>query len=182
MKNLVESLFDDNIKKDVLFGDILEIENWECAGREDETMLEVVMNSNFSDWRTGSYKKIREVAKKSQWKSFLDPLRSYYSVGANFIDNEEKYLWNICFYYFTWVVMCCKSIKEVKEKLTEFINASRNSEMEVSRHRMNEPIEKVEVAPLEGLDDMKGMPRLVVIKFKTKEREIVVYMKLKKRD
>lgn len=160
----------------------MELEAWECALWEDESVLEVVMHSNFNDWQTGVYKKVREVAKKSQWKSFLDPLKSYYSIGSNFTDNADKYWYNICFYYFTWVVMCCKNIKEIKEKLTKFINASRNSEMEVSWHRSNEPIEKVEVAPLEGLGDMKGMPRLVVIKFKIKTRNIIVYMKLKKRD
>lgn len=182
MKSLIESIFDDNIKKDVLFGNVMELEGWESATPDAGPELEVVMNSNFKDWQTGTYKKIREVTKKPQWKSFLNPLKSYYSVGANFIDNKEKYWWNICFYFFTWVIMCCKNIKEIKEKLTKFINASRNSEMEVSWHRMNEPIEKVEVIPLEGLGDMKGMPRLVVIKFKIKNKDVVIYMKLKKRD
>ena len=182
MKTLIESLFDDNIKKDILFGDILELEEWECVTWSDESIIDIVMNSNFKDRSTLSFKKIREVVKKPEWKSFLDPFKSYYLDGSNFADNDEKYLYNICFYCFTWVVMCCKTIKEIKEKLTKFINASKNSKAEINAHERNEPIEKIEVVPLEGLGDMKGIPRLVVIKFKIKGKDIIIYMKLKKRD
>ncbi len=83
---------------------------------------------------------------------------------------------------FTWVVMCCTSLKEIPIKLNEFMK-------EISRDIKDEDvldedlyISKIDIFPLEGFGDMKGLPRLVVIKFKTKGREIITYMKLKKRD
>ena len=41
MKNLVESLFDDNIHKDLVFGDYLEVEEWECED-VDKDLLDTV--------------------------------------------------------------------------------------------------------------------------------------------
>jgi len=181
MKNLVESLFDDNIHKDLVFGDYLEVEGWECEDVDKEPFLEVMMSSNFGEYKDLSFKKIPLLTKKSPWKQFLKPFESVYADPDDKKWENQRYWYNKAFWYFTWVVMCCKDSTEIKSKLTSFINSSRNSAMEVSWHRSNAPITKVEVTVLNGLGDMKGLPRMVVIKFKSRESQAIFWLKLEKK-
>ena len=181
MKNLVESLFDDNIHKDLVFGDYLEVEGWECEDVDKEPFLEVMMSSNFGEYKDLSFKKIPLLANKSPWKQFLKPFESVYADPDDKKWENQRYWYNKAFWYFTWVVMCCKDSKEIKDKLTFFINSSKNSAMEVSWHRSNAPITKVKVDVLNGLGDMKGMPRMVIVKFNSYESNVIVWLKLKKK-
>ena len=181
IKDLTESLFDDNIHKDLLFGDVLELEGWELEDIDLEPFLEVIMSSNFKEYKDYSFKKIHLLTKKSPWKQFLKPFELVYADPDDKKWNNERYWWNQAFWYFTWVVMCCKDSVEIKSKLTSFINSSRNSAMEVSWHRTNAPITKVEVTVLNGLGDMKDVPRMVVIKFASHPTNVMVWMKLKKK-
>lgn len=181
MKNLVESLFDDNIHKDLVFGDYLEVEGWECEDVDKEPFLEVIMSSNFKEYKDGSFKKIPDLTKKSPWKQFLKPFESFYADPDAEKWGNARYWFNKAFWYFTWVVMCCKDSAEIKSKLTSFINSSRNSAMETSWHRINHPITKVKVTVLDGLGDMKGMPRMVIVKFNSYESDVIIWLKLKKK-
>jgi len=189
MKSLVESLFDsktqmteslfdnDLSKKRILLGDVVELETWECANLEEYSVLGPVLDSTFSA------KLKNKIIKLPKWKKFLSPFESIYNKPFSSLDIKQqarKYIGVWQLWTFTWVVMCCTSLKEIPIKLNEFmkeISRDINDEFGEDFH-----ITKTDISPLEGLGDMKGLPRLVVIKFKVYGREIVVYMKLKKRD
>lgn len=177
MKSLVESIFDDNIKKDLLFGNILEIEDWQCSNLEDYSNMGVVLDSTFSA------KRKNKLIKLPKWKNFLSPLESIYNKPFSNIEpkQQDKYIdcWQL--WTFTWVVMCCSSLREIPIKLNEFMKEISRDINDNDVFDEDFYITKTDIVPLEGLGDMKGMPRLVVIKFKIKGREIVVFMKLKKK-
>ncbi len=180
MKSLVESLFDsDLVSREILLGSVVELEAWECADIEDYSAIGPALDTTFSAELKN------KLIKLSKWRKFLSTFESTYDNPFINLDYKQRRNYMGCWqlWVFTWVVMCCHSLKEISIKLNEFMK-------EISRDIHDEDvfdedfyIKKIDIIPLEGLsDDMKGMPRLVVIKFKTKGREIVTYMKLKKKD
>lgn len=179
MKLLSESLFDDNISKELLLGDVMELEEWECANLEDYSGVGVALDSTFSA------KLKNKLIKTSKWKKFLSPFESTYNVPFNHLNIKQmnKYLGQWQLWIFTWIVMCCSSIKEIPHKLEEFMKEIKRNIHDDLVFNEDFYIKKIDIIPLEGLgEDMKGLPRLVVIKFDSENREIVVFMKLKKRD
>lgn len=176
MKSLSESLFDsDLVSKKILMGEIVELEEWECADVNDYDKLESATNSSFSA------KLKNKLIKTPKWKKFLSPFESVYDKRFGNLQPREwsKYLNCWLMWAFTWVVMCCSSLKEIPTKLNEFIKGIKRS---INMLDDDLYINSVDIIPLEGLGDMKSLPRMVVFKFKTTDRDIVIYMKLKKRD
>lgn len=178
MKSLIESIFDDNISKELLLGDVIELEDWECAILEDYNGIGVTLDSTFSA------KLKNKMIKTSKWKKFLLPFESIYGnmFGNLSLKQANRYLGQWQLYAFTWVIMCCSSIKEIPRKLEEFMNDIRRNVRDDDVFDEDFYVKKIDIIPLEGLGDMKGLPRLVVIKFDSKNRDITVFMKLKKRN
>ena len=176
---LAESIFDDNISKELLFGDVIELEAWECANLEDYSGIGIALDSTFSA------KLKNKLIKTSKWKKILSPFESIYNKPFSnlSIKQSNEYLGQWQLWIFTWIVMCCSSIKEIPKKLEEFMNDIRRNIRDDDVFDEDFYIKKIDIIPLEGLgENMKGLPRLVVIKFDSKSRELVVFMKLKKRD
>ena len=190
MKNLVEILFDSKTQtmeslfdsdlstRDVHLGEVIEFEDWECSDLEDYSGIGAVLDSTFSA------KLKNKLIKTPKWKKFLSPFESTYNVPFSNIEmkRQDKYIncWQL--WVFTWVVMCCSSMKEIPEKLNEFMKGIKRNINDEDVIDSDLYIRSVEIFPLDGFGEMKGMPRLVVVKFKTKAREIALYMKSKKRD
>ena len=177
MKSLQESLFDSDLaKKDILLGDVVELEAWDCANLNDYSALGPALDGTFSA------KLKNKIIKLPKWKKFLSPFESIYNKPFSSLDIKQlrsyREYWQLC--VFTWVVMCCSSLKEIPIKLNEFMKEISRDINDVFGEDFH--ISKIDIFPFEGLGDMKGLPRLVVIKFEVYSREIVVYMKLKKRD
>ena len=179
MRNLVESLFDSDLaKKEILLGDLVELEEWECSNIEDYSAIGPALDSTFSA------KLKNKLIKTSKWRKFLSPFESTYNKPFNSLDAKQQriYLEDWQPWVFTWVVMCCSSLKEIPIKLNEFMKEIRRDIKDEGVFDEDFYITKIGITPLEGLGDMKGLPRLVVIVFKVYGREIVTYMRLKKRD
>ena len=177
MKNLVESLFDSDLaKKGILIGDVIEPEHWDCPSLNDYGDIGPALDGTFS----ANLK--NKLIKTPKWKKFLSPFESIYNKPFSNIDYLQQRIYMDCWqlWVFTWVVMCCSSLKEIPIKLNEFMKEIRRGVKDVLDEDFY--ITKISIDPLDGVGDMKGLPRLVVIKFKVYGREIVTYMKLKKRD
>lgn len=178
MKSLVESIFDDNISKELLLGDVMELVEWGCPYAEDYIGIGYTLDSTFSA------KLKNKIIKTPKWKKFLSPFESVYGnmFGSLSPKQNNMYLGQWQLWAFTWVVMCCSSIKEISRKLEEFMNDIRRNIRDDDVFDEDFYIKKITVTPLEGLgEDMEGLPRLVVIKFDSKSRDINVFMRLKKR-
>ena len=74
--------------------------------------------------------------------------------------------------------MCCKSSKEVEEKLTQFMNETI---LHVWNGERDHWIKDIEVKCIDGLGSMKGLPRIIAVNLRTNQYRTMVYMKLKKR-
>lgn len=171
MKSLTESLFDDNIKKDIMLDDILELEGWEVADVRDQDSLYETLTVN---WPDDSFMK-KYCINSTKWKDFLKPLEDKYKRPEHQV---TKYWFAWQFWYFTWVVMCCKSSKEVEEKLTQFMNETI---LHVWNGGRDYWIKDIEVKCIDGLGTMKGLPRIIAVNLHTNHDRIIFYMKLKKR-
>lgn len=174
MKSLVESLFDDNVKKDILIGDVMELEGWECSDINDYPETDLCFNQTFSA------QKIQKLMTSPKWKRFLSPFASSYQQGLRGVDKPELYIENYVPVILTWVIMCCKSSKEIKQKLDEFIKDSKHNDDFTTF--LEYYCKTIEVFPIEGAGNMKGLPRLITFKLKCEKGEYIVYAKLKKRD
>ena len=172
MKSLIESLFDDNVKKSITFGDILELEGWESADANEYPEIDLCFN------RTFSAQKIQKLITSPKWKKFLSPYASSYQEGLNSVDKPELYIENYVPVFLTWVIMCCRSLKEIEQKLNEFIKETRD----ITHRHLDYYCDDIQVFPMQGLGDMKDFPRLIVFKLKCEKGKYVVYAKLKKRD
>ena len=179
IKSLTESLFDDNISKELFFGDVLEFEEWECANLEDYSGIGVALDSTFSA------KLKNKIIKTPKWKKFLSPFESVYGnmFGNLSLKQSNRYLGQWQLWVFTWVIMCCSTMKEISQKLEEFMNDIRRNIRDDDVFDEDFYVKKIKIVPLEGIgEDMKGLPRLVVIEFESKNRDITIFMKLKKRN
>jgi len=172
MKSLIESLFDDNVKKSITFGDILELEGWESADVNEYPEIDLCFN------RTFSAQKIQKLITSPKWKKFLSPHASSYQQGLNGVDKPELYIENYVPVILTWVIMCCETTKDITEKLSEFIKETRDT---THRH-LDYYCDDIQVFPMWGVGTMKDFPRLVTFKLKCNKDEYIVYAKLKKRD
>lgn len=176
MKSLIESLFDDNIKKEYLLGDFLDLERWENADVADTGDIQKIWYYNFD------IDKLEKLVKKPRWKTLLKPFADKYE------DTQKRqraanvmYDWNLYYWYFTWIVMCSESGKVAAQNLKDFIKEIDSSTYDYREDDLR-LIEPIEIIPLNGLGNMKDFPRLIVLKLYTKHRDYVVYMKLKKKD
>ncbi len=172
MKSLIESLFDDNVKKSITFGDILELEGWESADANEYPEIDLCFN------RTFSAQKIQKLITSPKWKKFLSPHASSYQQGLNGVDKPELYIENYVPVILTWVIMCCETTKDITEKLSEFIKETRDT----THRRLDYYCDDIQVFPMWGVGTMKDFPRLVTFKLKCNKDEYIVYAKLKKRD
>lgn len=172
MKSLIESIFNDNIKKDILFGDVVELEDWECADMTSYDSIEMCFINTFLD-----RSKIMHIIKSPKWKKFLSPFENQYYDEINKAAGSRAYLEIWLCEVFTWIVMCCATKNAIVKKLNEFIKDI------TLPHYMDNPcsIIKTDIFVIEN--PREKIPRLVVFKFKSNDnKEIVTYMKLKKRD
>ena len=176
IKSLAESLFDDNITKEYVLGDLLDLEGWESADVTDTGDIQKVWYYNFD------IDKLEKIVKKPRWKKLLKPFANKYE------DTEKRqraanvmYDWNLFYWYFTWIVMCSTSNRNAPQNLRGFMKEIESTESDYREDdlRLTEP---VEIIVLNGLGNMKDFPRLIVLKLYTKHRDYVVYMKLKKKD
>ena len=172
IKSLSESLFDDNVKKSITFGDVLELEGWQSSDINDYPEIDLCFN------RTFSAQKIQKLITSPKWKKFLSPHASSYQQGLNGVDNPELYIENYVAVILTWVIMCCENIGGISNKLNEFIKETRDTTHRHLDHYCN----NIQVFPMQGIGDMKDFPRLVTFKLKCRESEYIIYAKLKKRD
>jgi len=172
IKSLSESLFDDNVKKPIIFGDLLEIEGWEAADINDYPEIDLCFN------RTFSAQKIQKLITSPKWKKFLSPYAESYRQGLNGVDKPELYMENYVPVILTWVIMCCENMDEISNKLNEFIKETRDT-----THRyLDYYCDDIQIFTFWGVGYMKDFPRLVTFKLKCKKDEYIVYTKLKKRD
>ena len=176
IKSLSESIFDDNIKKDILIGDILELEQWESANITDYPKIDMCFNQTFNSMR------IKKLISSQKWKKFLSPYASSYQEQIKKPNNSYQYMENNILVILTWIIMCCNSVNEIKQKLNEFIKHSKNSEDTPFIEEFEYYCYDIEIFPLLGFGNMAGFPRLVSFKLKCKNREYVIYAKFKRKD
>jgi hypothetical protein len=175
MKTLVESLFDDNIKKDIHLGDLLELEKWDTPEAWDDDIISKMLRANYD------MKKAKSLINKPKWKKFLEPYRDEYKKPpTNYIN--AKYNWETICWYLTWVALSCGSGKEAETKLVEYLKDISYEDELADEFTINE----VEVISL-NRSFMNGLPRMIVFKFHTrydniKEGVKILYMTLKKKD
>jgi len=172
IKSLSESLFDDNVKKSITFGDVLEIEEWESTDINDYPEIDLCFNQTFSA------QKIQNLITSPKWKKFLSPHASSYQQGLNGVDNPWLYIENYVPVILTWVIMCCENVKEISNKLNEFIKETRDS----SHKHLDYYCDNIQILPMRGVGSMKDFLRLVTFKLKCDKGEYIVYAKFKKRD
>ena len=173
IKSLAESLFDDNITKEYVLGDFLELERWENADVTESGPVMSIWHYNFSK------EKLDGVVKKSRWKTLLKPFENtYQNPGQNW--RSMSYDYTLFYWYFTWVVMCSKSEKDAVQNLKDFIKEIKYSYTDYREEDLR-LVKPIEIIPLNGLGDMKDFPRLITFKLHTKHNDYVLYMKLKKR-
>lgn len=174
IKSLSESLFDQDLtKKGVVYNEILEIDAWEPEDLKDGETMEKSIDCSFDRL------KLRSVLNK--WKKFLSPIKDR---DVDFNRNAEyvKYWGETWFIYFSWIILCCSSEKEIKTKLIEFIKDIKTDRSKLIG-KYPYYIKDIEIFPLEGFGEMKGFPRMVVIKVYTEDpsKSYMVHVALKKR-
>lgn len=164
-RKIKESIFDDELEKnDILIGDILELDRWDCSNSMYVWNLPKMLDAAISS--SSALKTI----KKPDWVKFLRPFAKSYERGINSVNRISNYLecWQLVF--FTWIIMCSKGKNEIKRKLDEFINETIDKKY------------SIEVIPIEGVGTMRNLVRMVGFKFKFNDSEILFYITLKKRD
>ena len=175
MKSLVESLFDRDLDtRSLIYDEILEPDmgGWELGDISDIDILDMSMRDSFKE---REFKKTLNIKK---WKDFTSRVGDKYILGPWARDmNGGRWQYE----YFETIIMSCSSLKEIKNKLEEFIKEVKSPWRGNFKNDMY--IESVEVIPLEGMGDMKGTPRLVTLKIHTTNPsyDTVIYFKLKKK-
>lgn len=171
IKSLVESLFDkDIITKDIKFGDLIEIDNdssWENQLSPDDyaTLVTSIIYSFDQNL-------IRKTIKSTKWRKIL---------SSTPIPSNDKIIRSEWFfdYLFPTIILNCSSREEIKRQINNFINSTKESNMNGGYF-----INKIEITPIEGLGEMTGLPRMVVFKFiiNHDHEQITTYISFKKKE
>ena len=83
--------------------------------------------------------------------------------------NMKPYDFYVLNYYLTWIIMCCKTEKEIKLNVTKFLKESMESYKGVSAGtHLGMSIKDVQVDVLKGVGSQKDQLRMVHIKYFTR--------------
>jgi len=171
------SIFDKDLaKKDILYGDLLEVEGWECSDMIDYEYLDRCIYSSFSQYA------LKEVVNKPSWKKFLVPFKTELDKSSDKMINS--YIGEPILAAFTTVVLCCSTMEQIHKKLKEFITDLIDANPDISPSEYDESwrVKKFDVGVMDGLYEMAGFPCFIFIRFQTSKQNISTYLKLKFKD
>ena len=175
MKTLVESLFDkDLVKRKVSYENLLEVVNWEWATHNDMNIGESSFSTTFDN------ETVTDVYNSPKWKKFTSDIGDKYIKQFDTNNGYFRYGSLYTLPYFTSIIMSCSSMKEIERKLNEFIEEVKNKK----RSKTSGYIKSIFIVPLEGVGDMKGLPRLITLRLNMEHvnKAAVLYLILDKKD